>query len=60
MELLVIGTIVTPITLVKASSLPIEKINGSYRYKAPAYFYKKKDGDLVAIVNATNNFLLLQ
>ena len=32
-----------------------EKINGSYRYKTPAYFYKEKDGNLVAIVNATDN-----
>jgi hypothetical protein len=32
-----------------------EKINGSYRYETPAYFYKEKDGNLVAIVNATDN-----
>ena len=32
-----------------------EKINGSYRYQTPAYFYKEKDGNLVAIVNATDN-----
>jgi hypothetical protein len=32
-----------------------EKINGSYRYQTPAYFYKEKDGNLVAVVNATDN-----
>ena len=32
-----------------------EEINGSYRYETPAYFYKEKDGNLVAIVNATDN-----
>jgi hypothetical protein len=32
-----------------------EKINGSYRYETPAYFYKEKDGNLVTIVNATDN-----
>ncbi len=32
-----------------------EKINGSYRYETPAYFYKEKDSNLVAIVNATDN-----
>ena len=32
-----------------------ERINGSYRYETPAYIYKKKDGNLVAIVNATDN-----
>lgn len=32
-----------------------EKLNGSYRYETPAYFYKEKDGNLVAIVNATDN-----
>lgn len=32
-----------------------EKINGSYRYETPAYFYKERDGNLVAIVNATDN-----
>lgn len=32
-----------------------EKINGSYRYETPAYIYKEKDGNLVAIVNATDN-----
>ena len=32
-----------------------EKINGSYRYQTPAYFYKEKDGNLVAIGNATEN-----
>ena len=31
-----------------------EKINGSDRYATPAYFYKEKDRNLVAIVNATN------
>lgn len=36
-----------------------EKKNGSYRYETPAYFYKEKDGNLLAIVNATDNFLLL-
>ena len=34
-----------------------EKINGSYRYQTPAYFYKEKDGNLVAIVNATESQL---
>lgn len=35
-----------------------EKINGSYRYETPAYLYylyKEKDGNLVGIVNATDN-----
>lgn len=32
-----------------------EKINGSYRYETPTYFYKEKDSNLVAIVNATDN-----
>ena len=32
-----------------------ERINGSYRYETPAYFYKEKYGNLVAIVNATDN-----
>ena len=32
-----------------------EKKNGSYRYETPAYFYKEKDGNLLAIVNATDN-----
>ena len=32
-----------------------EKINGSYRYQTPTYLYKEKDGNLVAIVNATDN-----
>ena len=32
-----------------------EKINGSYRYETPAYFYKEKDGNLMTIVNATDN-----
>ena len=36
-------------------SLETEKINGSYRYETPAYFYKEKDGNLVTIVNATDN-----
>lgn len=35
-----------------------EKINGSYRYEVPAYFYKEKDGNLVAIINATDNFFI--
>ena len=35
-----------------------EKINGPYRYETPAYFYKEKDGNLVTIVNATDNFLI--
>ena len=30
-------------------------MNGSYRHETPAYFYKEKDGNLVAIVNATDN-----
>lgn len=34
-----------------------EKMNGSYRYETPAYLYKKKDGNLVAIVNATESQL---
>jgi hypothetical protein len=32
-----------------------EKINGSYRYETPAYFYKQKDGNLVTVVNTTDN-----
>lgn len=32
-----------------------ERINGSYRYKTPAYHYKKPDEDLIVTVNATNN-----
>lgn len=32
-----------------------ERINGSYRYETPAYFYKDKNSDLVAIVNMTDN-----
>lgn len=32
-----------------------EKIKGSYRYETPTYFYKEKDGNLVVIVNATDN-----
>lgn len=32
-----------------------ERINGSYRYETPVYFYKEKDGNLVAVVNATDN-----
>lgn len=32
-----------------------EKINGSYRYETPAYFYKENDGNLMTIVNATDN-----
>ena len=33
------------------------KINGSYRYETPAYFYKENDNNLVAIVNATESQL---
>lgn len=32
-----------------------EKINGSYRYETPAYLYKEKCGNLVVVVNATDN-----
>ena len=32
-----------------------EKINGSYRYETPAFIYKEKNGNLVAVVNATDN-----
>nr|ULD16283.1 hypothetical protein [Cylindrotheca closterium] len=32
-----------------------EKINGSYRYETPAYIYKEKEGNLVVVVNATDN-----
>ena len=35
-----------------------KKINGSYRYETPAYLYKEKKGDLVAVVNATDNSLI--
>ena len=31
------------------------KYNGSYRYETTAYIYKEKDGNLVVIVNATDN-----
>ena len=47
------GGVINDINLSKT-----EKINGSYRYETPAYFYKEKDGNLVAIVNATDNSLI--
>jgi len=31
------------------------KYNGSYRYETPAYLYKEKGGNLVAVINATDN-----
>ena len=35
-----------------------EKINGSYRYQVPAYLYKDKESNRVAVVDATDNSLI--
>ena len=37
------------------NSSDTERINGSYRYETPAYFYKQNDNNLVVVVNATDN-----
>jgi len=36
-------------------SLNVKKYNGSYRYETPAYIYKEKGGNLITVVNATDN-----
>lgn len=40
-------------------SLDTQKSNSFYRYETPAYFYKQKDRNLVAIVSAINNSLII-
>jgi hypothetical protein len=34
-------------------SAETQKTNGSYGYQTPAYFYKEKNGNLVAVVNGS-------
>lgn len=36
-----------------------ERIDGSYRYQVPAYLYKQKDSNLVAIVDARDNSFII-
>ena len=38
--------------------LTTKKVNSSYRYEIPAYFYKEKNGNLQAVVNATDNCII--